>query len=229
MKGGTTSVMRVRVTRATDDNWYKVGEVHEVESKTIHRGGVDYYPLVEDRNVGVGPEHCEIIDEQPKAELTFPFKVRCINADSWEGTLEFGEVYTATGENGPTDYFIDDKGSFMKLRFEIVKEEPVHHPPLTEQNVKEEYTGGSVSYYSVPIDHPTDPEKDPYVAECNDVVENLDMSFAAGNILKAIWRYSAAKKFGAKKKGYDDPKYDLEKIIFFAQRLIEMEKNKDGK
>lgn len=79
----------------------------------------------------------------------------------------------------------------------------------------EEYTGGSSDYYKVVIKNPT--TFDPYVAECNDVIEALDMNFAEGNIFKAIWRKAAARQ-GKRKAGHNE-QYDNEKILFFAQRL----------
>lgn len=90
-----------------------------------------------------------------------------------------------------------------------------------------EYTGGSSSYYKVNVGNPVSGGI-PYVVECQDVIEALDMSFSEGNIFKAIWRICAAKK-GKAKKGYEDSVYDLEKIIFFAQRELQIEKMKRGK
>ena len=87
-----------------------------------------------------------------------------------------------------------------------------------------EYTGGSSSYYKVEVSNPVS-GGDPYTVECQDVIEALDMSFSEGNIFKAIWRICAAKK-GKAKKGYEDSVYDLEKIIFFAQRELQIEKMK---
>jgi hypothetical protein len=204
--------MRVRVTRVTDDNWYKVGEEYEVESKPVHRGGYDYYPLVEDKNVGIGPEHCEVIKEQ----LKFPFRVRCIDNMNAEEQLEEGKVYTAIGENvwnDACDFYLEGmKCSWSQHRFEIVEEE------VEQQD--DEYTGGSVSYYTVPVDKPTDPDKDPYIAECNDIIEALGMNYAEGNAFKAIWRSCAARKLGVAKKGYDDGLYDAQKVVFFGQRMV---------
>lgn len=79
----------------------------------------------------------------------------------------------------------------------------------------EEYTGGSSDYYKVVIKNPT--TFDPYIAECNDVIEALDMNFAEGNIFKALWRKAAARQ-GKRKAGHNE-QYDNEKILFFAQRL----------
>lgn len=84
----------------------------------------------------------------------------------------------------------------------------------------EEYTGGSVSYYKVPIDDPTDPEAEPYVAECNDIIEALKMEYAEANVFKAIWRKCAAENIGRTKKGYVDGVYDAEKSVFFSERVL---------
>lgn len=88
-----------------------------------------------------------------------------------------------------------------------------------------EYTGGSVNYYKVEIKNPTSEGVTPYTAECNDIIEALSMNYAEGNAFKAIWRKCAARK-GKSKKGYMDGLYDAEKVVFFGQRMVEMEKAK---
>lgn len=99
-------------------------------------------------------------------------------------------------------------------------------PKQTDEKVepKTEYTGSSVSYYTVQVDNPTT-ATEPYSAECNDIIESLHMNFAEGNIFKAIWRRCAARN-GLAKKGYTDGQYDAEKIVFFGERLVAMEKTK---
>lgn len=87
---------------------------------------------------------------------------------------------------------------------------------------KEEYTGGSVSYYKVHVPKPTELPA-PYTAECNDIIEALGMNYAEGNAFKAIWRRCAARQ-GKVKKGYTDGLYDAEKVVFFGQRLVAQEK-----
>lgn len=86
-----------------------------------------------------------------------------------------------------------------------------------------EYTGGSVTYYQVSIANPTT-SRAPYIAECNDIIEALDMNYAEGNAFKAIWRRAAARTLGKAKKGYTDGLYDAEKVEFFGQRLVLQEK-----
>lgn len=85
-----------------------------------------------------------------------------------------------------------------------------------------EYTGGSVSYYSVEVANPTTEGRAPYIAECNDLIEALGMNYAEGNAFKAIWRRCAAR-MGKSKDGYKDGLYDAEKVVFFGKRLVEQE------
>lgn len=89
-----------------------------------------------------------------------------------------------------------------------------------EPNV--EYTGGSVDYYKVKITKPTTKGNEPYVAECNDIIEALGMNYAEGNAFKAIWRKCAHRTLGKKKAGAtSDGLYDSEKVVFFGQRMVE--------
>ncbi len=116
---------------------------------------------------------------------------------------------------------INDDGTYMPL-FRSVESGDEYFvytfkvkPYVAPVEDSEEYTGGSSDYYKVVIKNPT--TFDPYVAECNDVIEALDMNFAEGNIFKALWRKAAARQ-GKRKAGHNE-QYDNEKILFFAQRL----------
>lgn len=80
-----------------------------------------------------------------------------------------------------------------------------------------EHTGGSSSYYMAHVSNPTT-LPDAYDVECNDVIEALNLTFAEGNIVKAIWR-TAAERQGKKKKG-NDAVYDAEKSCFFSDRVL---------
>lgn len=124
------------------------------------------------------------------------FKVveRCSDERVW---IQDGEINT---ENAALYYLV-----FRKVEYE------------------QEHTGGSVSYYKVEVKSPTTFEQ-AYWAECNDIIEALDMNYAEGNAFKAIWRRCAERQ-GKKKKG-NNTFYDAEKIVFFAQRILEQEKEK---
>ena len=104
---------------------------------------------------------------------------------------------------------------------DIIKDQAIKFEmAFCTSNPKEEYTGGSTSYYKVWIDNPTSVhEQEPYQAEANDIIEALGMNYAEGNAFKALWRKAAARQ-GKKKKGYDNGLYDSEKVRFFGERLV---------
>lgn len=86
-----------------------------------------------------------------------------------------------------------------------------------------EYTGGSVSYYRVRVVAPTSEDLRPYIAECNDIIEALGMTYAEGNVFKAVWRRCAARTLGKAKAHYQDGLYDAEKAVFFSARILTKE------
>lgn len=96
--------------------------------------------------------------------------------------------------------------------------ETSHHPDQSG-----EHTGGSVDYYKVQVLSPTS-DGEPYMAECNDIIEALGMTFAEGNAFKAIWRRAAARTLGKRKRGYDSGLYDAEKVEFFGRRMVAQSK-----
>lgn len=82
---------------------------------------------------------------------------------------------------------------------------------------KTENSGGSCDYYRVPIERPTTESQEPYIAECNDVIEALNMTYAEANMFKEIWRGASARELGKIKEG-NTAKRGAEKIVFFADR-----------
>lgn len=91
--------------------------------------------------------------------------------------------------------------------------------PCTEANMADgEYTGGKTSYYEVTIRLPTREGRAPYVAECNDIIEALNMTFAEGEAFKAVWRRAASRQRPTK-KGYDSGAYDAAKVAFYGRRM----------
>ena len=83
-------------------------------------------------------------------------------------------------------------------------------------------TGGSAGYYKVRVERPT-AGGEPYTAECNDIIEALNMEYDVANAFKAAWRVAALRQ-GRGKPGQDSAVYDGEKIVFFGQRIIERSK-----
>ena len=136
---------------------------------------------------------------------------------------------TAVNSWGSREYYFNHMGRNWSLT-EFDCEEVIPAPNEKLMDVirtdlkKEEYTGKSVDYYKVKVDNPTTESNTPYLAECNDLIEALGMNYAEGNAFKAIWRKCAARKFGVKKKGYDNGLYDSEKVVFFGERMVEQSK-----
>ena len=142
----------------------------------------------------------------PNMTTTLPFTGVSDNPNAfWRG----GYVYPSDGSKPVLDTVAIPPGMLEKARVEAKQKE---------------YTGGSVSYYRVYINHPTS-NGVPYVAECNDIIEALGMNYAEGNAFKAIWRSCAARNLGMSKDGYKDGLYDAEKVVFFGKRMVEQAKN----
>jgi hypothetical protein len=85
----------------------------------------------------------------------------------------------------------------------------------------QELTGGSSGYYMIKVDSPTTLDQ-PYLVECNDIIEALDMNYAEGNAFKATWRRAALRQ-GRGKPGAT-LLYDSEKVVFFGDRMVEQAK-----
>ena len=80
---------------------------------------------------------------------------------------------------------------------------PANFDPGLPSTIKSD--GGSTSYYELPEG----------ASELNDLIEHKGMSFALGNIFKACYRFG--------EKDAASRLYDLNKIIFFAERLKTLE------
>ena len=98
-------------------------------------------------------------------------------------------------------------------------------PEVNTPKAVETYTGGSSDYYQVEITKTTTKGRPAYIAECNDIIEALNMNFAEGNAFKALWRRAAQRTLGLRKAGAkDDGLYDAEKVEFFGARLVAQSK-----
>lgn len=81
-------------------------------------------------------------------------------------------------------------------------------------------------YYRVAVSDPMAPDLQPYVAECADIIEALDMTFNEGEAFKALWRLAAARQ-GRGKPG-NKPQYDADKAAHYGQRVAVCERRKAG-
>jgi hypothetical protein len=102
---------------------------------------------------------------------------------------------------------------------------PFTVPPFTLDVVEEPFgqplSGGSNDYWKVRVGAPVS-GSDAYTAECNDLIEALQMTYAEGNVFKAVWRHALARR-GIGKQG-NTQRYEAEKAEFFAKRLVELTK-----
>lgn len=83
-------------------------------------------------------------------------------------------------------------------------------------------SGGLNNYYVVPIKNPQRKEQEPYQAECEDIIQALGMTFEEGCAFKALWR-NAAARMGNGKPG-NKALYDCEKLVHYANRILNKEK-----
>jgi len=157
----------------------------------------------------IGDVLCCVRDYECWYKVGEKYKVRKLAFDS-----DYGLAYNVEAYGHNNTYSLEDDGVWvLEKDFELVREEK-----------QVEYTGGSSNYYKVFVKNPTTLEA-PYEAECNDIIEALDMTFAEGNAFKAIWRKAKARQ-GVQKKGYDNGLYDSEKVVFFGERMVVEAKEK---
>jgi hypothetical protein len=82
----------------------------------------------------------------------------------------------------------------------------------------QQLTGGRVNYYLVEVAHPQREDQPAYRAECEDIIEALELNFDEANAFKAIWRSARARQG----TGKPDHKalYDAEKIVHYGGRIV---------
>jgi tRNA(Ile)-lysidine synthase TilS/MesJ len=81
-----------------------------------------------------------------------------------------------------------------------------------------EVKGGRVNYYLVHVDHPQREDQEPYQAECEDIIEALELNPDEANIFKEIWRGANARKHNGK-PGHT-ALYGAQKIVHYAGRIL---------
>ena len=86
-----------------------------------------------------------------------------------------------------------------------------------QAKVNNQLTGSFVNYYLIQIDHPQRKEQPPYQAECEDIIEALEMNPDEANIFKEIWRGANARRGNGKPN--HTPLYGAEKIYHYAGRI----------
>ena len=88
-------------------------------------------------------------------------------------------------------------------------------PEPTKQAVT---SGGRNNYYLVEVVAPQREDQEPYRAECEDIIEALELNFDEANIFKEIWRSANARK--ANGKPGHTALYGAQKIVHYAERIL---------
>lgn len=83
-----------------------------------------------------------------------------------------------------------------------------------------ENSGFKCSYYEIKIDNPVH-QKNPYIAECSDIIEALELDWNEANAFKTLWRKAAARQ--GKKKRNNNAIRDAEKIKYSVDRMYTRE------
>lgn len=79
-------------------------------------------------------------------------------------------------------------------------------------------TGGRVNYYLCRVDFPQRENQPPYTAECEDIIEALELNPDEANVFKELWRGANARK-GAGKPG-NTALYGAEKMHHYTGRIL---------
>lgn len=90
-----------------------------------------------------------------------------------------------------------------------------------------ELTGGRVNYYLASVNNPQREDQPGYIAECEDIIQALDMTFDEGCLFKALWR-TASARLGNGKPG-QKALYDAEKMVHYAGRILTKAKHEEPK
>lgn len=81
-----------------------------------------------------------------------------------------------------------------------------------------ENSGGFVNYYLVYVEYPQRKEQVPYQAECEDIMDALELTPNEANIFKEIWRSARARQ-GMEKQGNTNLR-GAQKIVHYANRIL---------
>jgi hypothetical protein len=125
-------------------------------------------------------------------------EIRCVNVENYS-IIDQAQLYTV---KTMTSYGVELEGIEATYPPHLFK---LHSSVNSGSNhgvgMPADNNGGSSDHYKLP----------PTAKDLQDLIEDRKMSFAQGNIFKAAYRM-----------GFDgrESKYDLNKIIWFAQRML---------
>lgn len=88
---------------------------------------------------------------------------------------------------------------------------PATNPTVVDRDNK---SGKAVTYYAIEIKYTTHPDRKPCIVETEDIINNLELTWSEGNIMKEIVR-TANERLGKGKEG-NSPFRGAEKILHYA-------------
>jgi hypothetical protein len=90
------------------------------------------------------------------------------------------------------------------------------------QPTTEESSGLRVNYYLVQVRFPQREDQPAYQAECEDIIDALELTFDEANIFKEIWR-TARQRQGFGKAGNTSVRA-AEKMVHYSGRILKKAK-----
>lgn len=99
---------------------------------------------------------------------------------------------------------------------------PVFNFTLTKKVGKVEDSGGHCEYYHCEVAHPQNPNQTvPYIANCEDIIQSLGLTFDEGCEFKSIWRRGRGRQ--GFKKAESTAVRDATKAVHYAKRVLAFE------
>ena len=92
------------------------------------------------------------------------------------------------------------------------------NPKPAPTKAEGESSGGRVNYYLVEVAHPQREDQPAYQAECEDIIDALEMTFDEACIFKELWR-TARQRQGVGKAG-NTPLRAAQKYVHYAGRIL---------
>lgn len=90
---------------------------------------------------------------------------------------------------------------------------------------KIENSGKHCEYYHCPVTRPQNPNQtEPYIANCEDIIQALGLTFDEGCEFKSLWRRGRARQ--GYLKAESTPVRDAVKAVHYAQRVLSYEQSK---
>lgn len=91
--------------------------------------------------------------------------------------------------------------------------------------MKTENSASHCEYYHAPVTHPSNPgQSQPYVANCEDIIQALGLTFDEGCEFKSIWRRARGRQGFLKAES--TALRDAQKAVHYAGRVLALEMRK---